>query len=1757
MLPSLKIPGYKLHEVICESASKLIIRAFSQQEQVSVILKVLKPNCPIESVARLQHEYRIAKHLFSKQHIAGVIKVHSLVKREDTSFLVLEDFAGISLDKIISSQPLDIVQCLSIAAQLAQILVLVHQCNIIHKDIKPSNIILNQRTGEVKLTDFGIASHQLIDQSKPISPNQLESSFAYISPEQTGRMNRVVDYRTDFYSLGVTVYEMLAGKLPFDSNDALELVHCHIAKQPPQLIADSAVAAVVMKLMAKNAEDRYQSATGLLADLQFCLTQLKTNGVISKFQPGLQDKAGQLSIGSKLYGREKEVDALLAAFSVVSNGGSEVILVSGYSGIGKSALVNQVHQPILRQRGYFITGKFEQFKRSIPLTAFFQAFESLVRIILTEDSKRLLQWRQKLETALGENGQLIVEVIPELELIIGKQPSVPQLSLNEAQNRFNLTFHAFIGVFAQKEHPLVIFLDDLQWADAASLNLIKLLIIDNYNQSLLIIGAYRDNEVYLQHDLIQCVQEIEEANKIVPLLTIKPLTLEHTIEMLCDALNTDKNKDIIELASLLLNKTAGNPFLLTQIIKTLHAEELIKYDIKYKCWKWSIEQIQTVGITDLTVVELMVRNLSKLPVETQHILILAACIGEHFKLTILSIVSEMSIEEVSKHLSTAIVQGLILPVNNGNLPKSLHLELEYRFLHDRVQQAAYSLINDGHHEMMHYQIGQLLLQNTKQENQIEENIFDIVNQLNLGISLIKDSTEASYLAELNLIAARKAKASIAFSAAAKYLQQSLELLPADSWHYAYNLTLRIYQQRAEVEFLNGNFDAAEVLIYTAIEKASSNLEKATLYNILVYQYTLQGRFENVLSSAQQGLNLLNIFLPIDECECVANKEFITAKHHLDKIGIEKIIDLPTIENEQIKIAIKLLINLEPLVYTASKFTLYTFIVSKAVNLSLKYGNVSESVKAYANFGLIIGSKLESYHTGYQLGLAAYKLSEKLNKKSQQAKASALLTGWIHCWSKHIKHATEINRIGYQVGLESGEFMFAGCNLFIMINNLFIQGLPLSLIEKEISVSYHAAAQIRHTMAIEGIIGIKFAVDDLTNIDNKSDKIFIENKYFTRSELVKQCHQKQSFWTLSAYYIYQIQALYLLNKFKIALNYINQVQQYLGAIFGFSVSSEYYFYYSLILASLYQQCDTQTQISYLKQIHQNQQQYKIWADSCPDNFLHKYLLVEAEIARISGKKWQALDLYDQAINLASRNEFIQIEALANELAALCCENHDKEDFAKIYMTKAYNCYDKWGAKVKLQQLEKSHPYLIDYPKEVKTAQHQFSLDVATVVKASLALSRELIPIRLCNKLLEIVRENAGAEKVYFIIKQNNQLIIESSLVGDKDDNTVWQRIPVTESYQLPVSLINYIERTQTHLVLDDASQSLEFNSDPYIIIIKPLSLLVLPIIHTGKLLGILYLENNLVKGAFTSERVELLQVIASQAAVSIENARFYATLEARVSERTQELETALEELNRTQLQLIQSEKMSGLGQLVAGIAHEINNPVSFIFGNLPHTQEYTGYLLELIKLYQAEHPNPSAKILNKIDEIELDFISEDLPQIIQSMHTGARRIKEIILSLRTFARLDEATFKEVDIHSSIESTLMILQQKLGNIQITRDYAELPKINCFAGEINQAILNILNNAIEALDASSSNSTISITTYLTQNNYIAIEITDNGIGISQDIINKIFDPFFTTKPVGQGTGLGLSICYQIIVDKHKGKLTCTSAPNQGSKFTILLPI
>ncbi|HAZ46038.1 MAG TPA: hypothetical protein DDW76_06725 [Cyanobacteria bacterium UBA11369] len=830
------LPDYILSECLYEGRDTIIYRVRKKADFSSAIVKKINAEYPtLEEIARLRHEYKILRIL---EHVPGIIKTYGLENNQNDFALILEDGGGISLQQILAADKIPVRTFLHIGIQLVEIIGEIHKHNIIHKDINPQNILIDLETWTVKLIDFSIASRLSKEVPAISNPENLEGTLAYISPEQTGRMNRAVDYRTDFYSLGATFYQMLTGQLPFTTTDALELVHCHIAKNPVpphQVCAEIpiAVSDIVMKLMAKTAEERYQSALGLKHDLEICWRQLELNGEIAHFTPGKLDQSGQFLIPQKLYGRVDEVRILLEAFDRVSAGSSELMLVSGYSGIGKTSVVNEVHKAIVQQRGYFIAGKFDQLKRNIPYAALIQACQTLIEQLLTETDEEIERWKQALLAALENNGQALIDMIPEVEHIIGSQPSIPQLDAAANQNRFNRVFQQFIRAFATAEHPLVVFLDDLQWADLASIKLIGNILCDGDTHHLLLIGAYRDNEVSPTHPTVIAIKNIEQAGAVVNHIVLQPLSLAHASELMCDTLGESLKFEVSSspdgigvrmrsLMRLVYNKTQGNPFFLTQLLQTLHSEQLLHFDFERGEWAWEIEQIQAVGITDLNVVELAARNIQKLSEETQQVLKLAACMGNQFNLDTLTIISEQSLLDTANKLWDALQAGLIIPLSQSyKIPLFVDdaeqkaaqfnaLTVSYKFLHDRIQQAAYSLIPDEQKKTTHLKIGQLLLQKTP-ESAIEDNIFDIVNQLNIGVELITNYAEKEQIAALNLIAGRKAKAATAYEAAVRYLSVGLGLLTASSWQSNYDLTLNLHVEAVEAEYIITHYDRAKEL----------------------------------------------------------------------------------------------------------------------------------------------------------------------------------------------------------------------------------------------------------------------------------------------------------------------------------------------------------------------------------------------------------------------------------------------------------------------------------------------------------------------------------------------------------------------------------------------------------------------------------------------------------------------------------------------------------------------------------------------------------------------------------------------------------------------------------------------------------------------------------------------------------------------------------------------------------------------------------
>ncbi|MBW4679154.1 MAG: AAA family ATPase [Microcoleus vaginatus WJT46-NPBG5] len=1764
------LPGYQLLESIHTGIRTVIYRGLRESDHAPIIIKTLQSEYPtLEDITRLRHEYKIIQTL----EIEGIVKAYSLESYQHGLALLLEDCGGVALKDWMNCQPIPILSFLSIGIQLVSALAELHKNNVIHKDIKPHNIIITPLNGKVKIIDFSIASKLERENPSLSHPDLLEGTLAYMSPEQTGRMNRIVDYRTDFYSLGVTFYEMLTGEVPFDTLDPLELVHCHIAKVPvpphhlnPEI--PEAVSSLVMKLLAKTAEDRYQSAEGLKFDLETCLLKLQTTGMISGFLAGSADKAGLLNIPQKLYGREAEVLTLLETFDRVSSGNTEMMLVSGYSGIGKTVLVNEVHKPIVRQRGYFIAGKFDQFKRNIPFASLIQAFQSLIQQLLTESESEILIWKEKLLSALGSNGQVIIDVIPEVELIVGKQPPVTELGATESQNRFSRLFKQFIGVFTTQEHPLVVFLDDLQWADSASLKLIELLITDADSQYLLLIGAYRDNEVFPTHPTVQTIEKIQAAGATVNNIVLEPLQLIHVEELIADTLNESIRSKL--LSELLFNKTQGNPFFLTQLLKTLYQEDLIIYDLYSGTWQWNLEQIQAIGITDYNVVELIARNIRKLPESTQKVLNLAACIGNTFNLEVLAIVNEESSLVTAAQLWPALQAGLILPLSNEyKIPLAFtqeesagitltDIKVDYKFLHDRVQQAAYSLIPDDEKKQSHLKIGQLLLQNTTLEDR-KENIFALVNQLNYGTDLLTSESEKYQLAELNLIAGQKAKAATAHESAIKYLEVGLTLLASDSWESQYELTLGLHEEAAEAAFLSGDFDRMQKFVEVVQNCAKTLLDKVKVYEVQIQADIAQNKLQDAINTALQVLKLLGVEFPSQPNPSDIGQGLAETATILNGKEAVDLFDLPQMTDLNKLAALRLLSSLFAVAYFVAP-VLAPLVVLKQVNLSVQYGNAGISPFAYALYGFLLCAIVENIESGYQFGQLALRLVSLLNAKEISTKTYFIVNIMIRPWKEHASNTLGPFVSTYSSGLETGDLEYGGYAAATYSYYSYFVGSELAHLEREMAIYTDAIRKIKQETALNYLAAYRQAV---LNMIGKSQNPCILSGEAYNEQLMLPLHQ-QTNDQMAIYILYFNKTLlcYWFEHYSEALKNAETAKKYLSVVAGLFVFPIYNFYYSLVWLAVYSDSPQSEQQGILERVQANQEKMEKWAHHAPMNFLHKFYLVEAERYRVLGDNVEAMEMYDKAIAIAKENEYINEEALAHELAAKFYLSWGKETIAITYMTNAYYAYVRWGATAKVEHLEERYPQLLAAVLNQKMNQKAAEpimqtiqgtitatgtaisemLDLGSVMKASQIISGEIVLSSLLDKLMKILIENAGAQTGSLLLPKNGEFFIEAT--GSKDEVQVLPSLPVSTSQQLPVSVLNYVIRTQKDVVLNDACCEELFKTDSYITQRRPKSILCVPILYQGKLTAILYLENNLVAGAFTPKRVEILRMLSAQAAIAIENATLYHTLEVKVEERTEELKEKNSHLEIEIKERQRAEKAAeaanrAKSQFLANMSHELRTPLNGVLG-----------YAQILKRDKNLTPQQTTgvNIIHQCGEHLLTLINDVLD--LSKIEAGKMDLN-----------LTEFHFSQF-LQSIVEICRIRAEQK--GISLNYEPITQLPIGILADEkrLRQIVINLLGNAVKFTEAGGVTFKVG---YVNDSSFLAhdsspspptkirFQVEDTGIGIASEKLSKIFLPF---EQVGdsarqtEGTGLGLAISRQL-VEMMGGELKVESAAGKGSVF------
>lgn len=1510
------LPGISIQDKIYESSASLVYRGIREEDDRAIIIKLLKQDYPSpQELTRYRQEYAITRSL----DVEGVIRAYSQQDYQRTLVILLEDFGGESLEYWIQQRPeafcpMPVSNFFPLAINISKILAKIHAANILHKDINPSNIVLNPNTGVVKIIDFGIATQFSRTNPSFKSPHVLEGTLAYISPELTGRMNRSIDYRTDFYSLGVTFYELLTGQVPFLTTDILELIHSHLAKPPippcelnpriPKSVSD-----IVLKLMSKNAEDRYQSAWGIKADLEDCADQLKISGQINLGQLGLQDISDQFQIPQKLYGRDVELTALLAAFDRVTTRKKidedaqieiiekpqfkvEMILVSGYSGVGKSALVQELYKPITAKRGYFTSGKFDQLQRNTPYSALVSALRKLVQQLLGEPDEQVHQWRSHLLTALGSNGQLIIDVIPEVELVIGKQPPVTQVGATEAQNRFTRIFQQFIRVFCATDHPLVIFLDDLQWIDSATIQLIELMLLDEQTQSLLLIGAYRANEVSPAHPFALAVERLRQQEAVLEEIYLSPLTLEPLTQLIAETLHQDTNT-VHSLAELVLHKTEGNPFFVGEFLQLLYSENLLIFSTEHLSWQWNVAQIEAQNITD-NVVELLLFRLKKLPEITQQLLQLAACIGAEFDLETLAIIFRRSPKIVFQNLLAAIQAGLIQPLSELN--ESLLVQ-ECKFLHDRVQQAAYALIDESQQRMVHLQIGRTLLKKTSLE-QLAERLFEIVDHLNHGTELITAQFERNEIAKLNLQAGQKALAATAYEAAFQYLNTGLKLLDVESWQREYDLTLALHSDATEAAYLSGHFDEMEQLVEEVLNHAKTVLDKVKAYDSRI-QAWLAGNPKEALKAGLEVLQLLGISLAETPSQLDVQTGLEETISQLSGREIEDLIDLPEMTEPVPLAAMYILVSTVGAAFNTSP-PLMVLIVCKMVNLSIAHGNAIWSLLGYAAYGMMLCGVVQDLELGYRFGKLSLNLAKRLNNKRGKCKALLMVNFHIIHWKAHLKETFSALADAYKIGIESGEFEFAGYCAFSLCYCPFFAGKELKELEQQTAIYRKATRQIRREIVSTWLAMLQQTILNLRGESENPSRLV--GYFYDEEEALARAIAVKDGTSLHYFYLNKLILCYLFGEYEQAAETATLSEQYLSAATALVSVPPFYFYDSLIFLSLFSDASSSEKETWLNRVNANQEKMQKWAHHGPMNFLHKFQLVEAEKARVLGQFFEAEELYEQAIQGARNNGYIQEEALAYELAAKFYLVRSREKIAQTYMKEAHYCYERWGAIAKARDLKNRYPQL--FPQSFSTVSTSVrttagttsntshsALDLATAMKATQAISSEIELEKLLNSLMRILIENAGAKTGYLLLENAGEWTIEAACTlcdGESAYATqVLQATPISD--YLPKSIIHYVIRTHESVILKDATHEGNFISDPYVKQHQVQSILCLPLLNQSKLVAVLYLENQLVTGVFTPEQSQLLKLLSTQAAIAIENAKLYSELRASESQMSQFLE----------------------------------------------------------------------------------------------------------------------------------------------------------------------------------------------------------------------------------------------------------------------------
>lgn len=1599
------IPGFRIVAVAHDSGPRTIYRAVSDAGE-DVILKTLRAQYPRkEDAAELRREFRILERL----NAPGVIRARSLRPYGAGNVAIELEPYGRSLAEVLaerSHSPLPVHRVIPLAVRLIRALDSVHEHDLVHKNLAPGSVLVNSDLTDLRLIDFRICSELSRERPNIRLGSRIEGPLPYLSPEQTGRTGRALDYRSDYYSLGVVLFELLTGTLPFTARDPLEWIHRHISQVPsaaheinPEL--PPALSAIVAKLLAKSAEERYQSGRGILFDLERC--EKAASARSGSFEPGQADIPRNFQIPERLYGREAEIDTLQELFEGVAHGATQVCLISGAAGIGKSALVAELGRSIVRERGYLVEGKFDQYKQSAAYGGIAQAMRALVDQLLGEPADRLERWRADLQEALGANAALIADLVPRLDLILGDLPPVAQLPPTEAQNRFQIVFLNFIKVFTARQHPLVIFLDDLQWSDIPTLTLLGRLATARDIGRVFLIGAYRTNAVDAMHPLALTLDEIRKVRHIVE-LSLGPLDDDAVDRLTAETVHADVD-DCRSLSRGIRDKAHGNPFFIREVLKRLHETGAIHFEAAAGRWTWDMAQVRTALVGE-NVLEFMVATLRRLPERTQAALQFAACIGNTFDLRTLSLISSRNAGDAALDLHDALVHEMVVPL--GDAYKFVALDqaevdanATYRFQHDRIQQAAYELIEPERRQSVHLSIGRIMERHVSPE-ELDEGLIDIVGHLNAGRELIEAERERKQLAEMNLLAGRKAAGSSAYAAALGFLRIGQELLGAVPWDLDFDLMLALSREVQQCAYLTADHAAAEAWATTILERSRTPLEKAEVLSARTRQFSTMGRPRDSIQAAFHGLALLG-FAPInDPTSEDIDREMKEVEKQLAGRDVGMLIEAAEVTSGEARIAIRILMEVFPAAFLSGSGNLFPYLVLKSVSLSLRFGSSPESAFSYAAYGMLLCGALNDPALGYQYGRLGVAMNERFDDIALRARVIYVYAMFVHHWSNHWASMTPWFLKGIAAGYQAGDLLYLAYSAQDCV--IWDPTLDLATATREQRKYLAIVEDCRYQDSYDS--GTLFLQMQLNFLGLTESTFSMNDTAFDETRCVDGMRSRRFMTGIANYHIYKAEIHAFYGDYAGALEHVRIQDGLIASAMSLPQLVRFYIIAFLTRAALFQEMEAADQRTTLERLQADLRQMTLWARHCPENFKHLRLTMEAELARLENRLADAVRLYDAAAGAARSSGFLRDEAVANELAARCLLAHGLSKAAEGYLRAAHHLYDRWGARRKVDQLEAQYPMLLDAAGANRPARasgdastaslDSSNLDVHSVIKASQTISGELVLDRLLNTTLQITLENAGGQRGFLLVRDDGRLVLRAQAYTDPNATPLPLPLEVTANAQppIPFTVVNNVLRSGAPVVLNDASSAARFASDPYIVSRRPRSVLCLPIQRGDRFSGAIYMENNLTTGAFSEDRVEVVRLLAVQAAISIENASLYA---------------AQVRLTEAQRRFVPTQFLSSLGHAdiaKVGLGEFVSREMSVLFADL---REFTPLaerlgpdaVIALLNRYFSRVGEPIAEAGGFVDSYNGDEIMALFPLPAERAVEAAVQMR---LALADFNRL---------------------------------------------------------------------------------------------------------------------------------------------------------